>query len=328
MLCEAEKRVEDSAGSGAIGVTETMSAHRSPLPAVAAAILAPVVIWSYWPTLVRMVSTWSSEPDYSHGYLVIPIALAILWVRRHEVSSPRRDWGVWGGVVLVAGSVVLRSLGGVLHLDPMDGLTIPVCIGGIVWFLGGRQRASWAFPAIAFLWFMIPLPWRVERFLAVPMQKLAAYGGAWLLQCLGQPALAKGDTVLIGNCQLEVAQACSGLRTLLGVLALAFVCLVLIRRPWWQKLLWCVCVPVVAVAANMVRIAATGFIYQHWTSEAQRAVVHQWGGWGTVGVSVLLFWAMQWWLDRLFVRMDACDLEQILRHESGEPWQGAHSAQY
>lgn len=99
----------------------------------------------------------------------------------------------------------------------------------MVWFLSGANVLWWSLPSIVFLWFMVPLPYGMERWLSLPLQRVATELSCWVLHCLGQPALAEGNTILLNDFQLEVEQACSGLRIFVGIMALAFVYLVLIR---------------------------------------------------------------------------------------------------
>jgi exosortase len=93
----------------------------------------------------------------------------------------------------------------------------------------------WSAPAVVFLGFMVPLPFRVEGMLSYPLQRIATHASCFALQCLGLPALAEGNTILLGNNHLEVEQACSGLRIFMATIALAFVCVVLVRRSWWES---------------------------------------------------------------------------------------------
>jgi hypothetical protein len=81
---------------------------------------------------------------------------------------------------------------------------------------------------------MIPLPFRLETMLSLPLQRVATDVSCWVLQCLSQPALAEGNTILLNDFRFEVAQACSGLRIFVGIAALAFAFIVIVRRPCWQ----------------------------------------------------------------------------------------------
>ena len=105
---------------------------------------------------------------------------------------------------------------------------LPSWVGGPVAILGS---------SIAFLFFMVPLPYRMSHWLSGPLQRAATLISCWVLQSLGQPALAEGNTILLGEHHLEVEEACSGLRIFMGILAIAFAYIIATRRRWWEQLL-------------------------------------------------------------------------------------------
>jgi len=282
-----------------------------------AVVLAALFAWAYWPTLVKIVEVWNKEPDYTHGFLVTPIALFFLWVRRD--TYPKSSVApAWTGLILIAASVGFRTIGGMFYFDSIDGWTIPIWIGGMVWLLGGKRLFLWSASSVAFLWFMIPLPWRVEQMLSWPLQRVATEVTCWLLQCLGQPALAAGNVILLGEHELEVAQACSGLRMFMGIAAVAFAYIILVGRPWWEKLLLCAAIAPVAVAANILRITATGLLYQYASGDLARAFSHDAAGWVMIPLAAALFGVVLWWIDRLFVEIEPASQRELVRRGSSK----------
>ncbi len=200
------------------------------------AVLVATAVWAYWPTLAELVETWDSQPDYSHGYLVIPVALCFLWVRRRWF--PGFSTGLaWSGLALIGLAFAMRWVAARYWLEQVDGWSILVWIAGVVWLFGGFRLLWWSLPSIAFLWFMIPWPYSVERWASLPLQRIATNLSCWVLQFLGQPALAEGNTILLGEHHLEIEQACSGLRIFVGIIALAFAYVILARRSWWENVL-------------------------------------------------------------------------------------------
>ena len=182
--------------------------------------------------LAGLVHAWNSEPDYSHGFFVAPLAILFLWARREQFPGDgrRQSWTSVAGLGLIAASVAVRAIGAHFYLDALDGWSILPWVAGVVLLLAGWKVFWWSLPSIAFLWFMVPLPFRVERWLSLPLQGAATKLSCWILQALGQPALAEGHTIILGDNQLEVEQACSGLRIFVGIVALAFVYAILMRR--------------------------------------------------------------------------------------------------
>jgi exosortase len=267
------------------------------------AILLAAIVWAYWPTLAYLAHEWDLKPDYSHGYLVAPIAALFLWLRRGTFPRAAVHASVWGAVVLlVAGSI--RWAAGLFYLQPMDGWTLPVTIGGAVLLAGGWQVLRWSLPSIAFLWFMVPLPYSAERWLSVPLQSLATKLSTACLVCLGQPAIAEGNVILLGDHRLFVEEACSGLRIFVGIFALAFAFVLFSRWRWWQKALVLAAAFPVAIVANVTRIVVTGLLQEWASSEAAHKFSHDVAGFVMIPFAAVLFWLFLIYLGRLFPEVE------------------------
>lgn len=289
------------------------------LPGLVAAAIALLAafLWAYWPTLTEMVAAWDRVPDYSHGYLVVPVALIFLWVRRDRF--PGLSPGVaWGGLVLLAAAFAFRWAAGRFFLGSVDGWSIPLWVGGVVWLLCGWRVFWWSLPSVAFLWFMVPLPFRGERLLSLPLQSVATKISTWTLQLFNQPAISEGHTILLGEHQLEVEQACSGLRIFVGILALAFAYLVLVRRPWWQRGLLLASVLPVALAANATRIVVTGLLYQYASSEAAHRFSHDVAGWAMIPFAAALFGLVLCYVSSLVREVEVADVGALMRRGRSE----------
>lgn len=268
--------------------------------------------WAYYPTLVEMVTAWEREPDYSHGFLVLPMALLFLWLKR--ASFPGFGASSW----LIGGLLVLASLGvrlfaGAFFYEAIDGWSMVLWLAGCVALLFGTGVLRWSGPSIAFLIFMVPLPFRLEGMLSLPLQRIATKLSCWGLQILGQPAIAEGNTILVGDNHLEIAQACSGLRLFVSILALAFVYLMLVRRAWWEKLLLLASVIPIAIIANSTRIIATGLLYEFASSDATKHFSHDFSGWAMIPLAAVLFWIVLWYLGKLFREQEQLDIGNLIR---------------
>lgn len=209
-----------------------------------------------------MKALWLREPDYSHGFLVIPLAILFLWLRRSDLKTIQIRPSLWGlGLIFL--SLIIRWVGLRYSFDSLDGYSLIVWIGGAVMLLGGARLTMWALPSILFLLFMVPIPFQLERLMSVPLQRVATNVSCFVLQCLGQPAFSEGTTILLGAHQLQVEQACSGLRIFVGTFALAFAYVIAARRELWeQAILLCFVVPT-ALLANAARIVITALLYRY-----------------------------------------------------------------
>jgi len=276
-------------------------------------VLVATAVWAYWPTLVELVETWDSQPDYSHGYLVIPVALCFLWARRQRFPGFSTSLA-WPGLVLIGLAFAMRLVAARYWLEQVDGWSILVWIAGVVWLFGGFHLLWWSLPSIAFLWFMIPWPYRVERWLSLPLQRIATNLSCWVLQVFGQPALAEGNTILLGEHQLEIEQACSGLRIFVGIIALAFAYVILARRSWWENVLVFLSVVPIALTANVTRIVVTGLLYQYASGEAAKKFSHDVSGWVMILLAAGLFAFVLWYLNKLLPEVESIDLRTAVRH--------------
>lgn len=292
----------------------TVSRGSLRLLCVAGGVLAAVFLWAYWPTLTDLVLAWNREADYSHGYLVGPFAVYLLWARRDRCPRPAERLA-WVGLALMALSIALRLVGARFFLGAVDAWSMLVWIAGLIWFFWGARVLWWGLPAVAFLWFMIPLPFRAERWLSLPLQTVATKISCWGLQCLGQPALAEGHTILLDTTRLEVEQACSGLRVFVGIMALACAYLTIVRQSWWERALLLASIVPVALAANAARIISTGLLYRYASGEAARKFSHDAAGWAMILVAAGLFALILSYLKHLCREVAPVDIGDVLRRE-------------
>jgi exosortase len=149
--------------------------------------------------------------------------------------------------------------------------------------------------------------------LSLPLQQIATKASCWTLQLLGQPAIAEGNTIMLGDHRLEVEQACSGLRLFVSILALAFAYLQLVKRRWWEKGLLLISVVPIAIVANAARIVATGLLYEYASTEAAKKFSHDFAGWAMIPFAAALFGAVLWYLRMLVREHEQIALSKLVR---------------
>ena len=254
--------------------------------------------WAYWPTLVRIAQTWAQDPDYSHGYLVVPLSVFLLWLRAAQ-RPPMRLGFHPAGMVLLLLAAALRYLSGRLYLRELDAWSIPLWLGGVCWTLYGWKIARWAAPSIGFLWFATPLPGTATIVLSIPLQKVAAQCSGIALQLFGQPAIVEGTTILLGDQTLEVERACSGLRMFYGVTALGFAIILITRPGFWKSIGILAVVAPVAILVNTFRITIMGLMMTRYSSETIRRVTHDLAGVFIIPVALVTFLGLLWLVGRI-----------------------------
>jgi exosortase len=262
--------------------------------------LGLLLFWVYWPALAMMAQQWSRNPQYSHGFLVPLFALALLWLRRDRLATASFQWN-WWGVPLVALGTALNLAGAYWYIDWLEGASLLPCLAGIALLLGGGPALRGAWPAIAFLAFMLPLPFAVEQALGLPLRTLATGASTWALQTLGVPALAQGNIIVVKAHKIGVAEACSGLSMLLTFAAISTAVAIVIRRPLLDKLLLLVSAIPIALLANVARITATGILIETAGSQVAQAFFHDFAGWLMMPLAVGLLWIELRVLSRLLV---------------------------
>ncbi len=273
-------------------------------PVLLGILLAGSVLWAFSPTLAEMEQRWREDPHYSHGYLVPVFALALLWLRRDQAQRPRLRPSWWGAAFLLM-AALMRGIGGYVYLDWFNQLALLPTLAGVCLLCGGWRALRWSWPAIAFLFFMIPLPYRVQVALGGPLQHVATLTSTYLLQTLGFPAAAEGNIIRIENYQIGVVEACNGLGMLLTFFALSTGLVLVIRRPLLDKAIILASTPVIAVAANVARITVTAGLSKVIGNEAASTFLHDLAGWFMMPLALGLLMTELWLLRWLTVEVEA-----------------------
>lgn len=260
------------------------------------------VFWAYWPTLVTMAQRWTYDPQYSHGFLVPVFALFVLWSRKEHY--PILWQGEWWGLGLLCLGVVSRFLSALFFYQWLDGYSLLPMFTGLIVLAGGRPALRWCWPAILFLGFMLPLPFRIEMTLAYPLRRLATLASTFALQTFGYPALAEGNTIRIGDIQLEVINACSGLGMLFTFFALASAVAFVVARPLLDRILVVVSAIPIAIFVNILRITTTGLAYVSVGESLAKLILHDLAGWLMMPIALGLVWLELWYLSKLLLPIE------------------------
>lgn len=192
-----------------------------------------------------------------------------------DTSSAER----WAGVGIVALGLLLRMVLTWYALITPEMLTLLVVLAGGVVMVGGWRALAWAWPAIAFLVFMFPLPDVLERGLLAPLQRFATIASTFCLQTLGLPAYREGNSIHMATQPLSVADECSGLRMLTIFLALSVAVTMVTNRPVWERIVIILSAVPIALAVNVARITITAILYEVADAELAHKVFHDLAGW-------------------------------------------------
>jgi exosortase len=247
-----------------------------------------------------MVGKWSHDPQYSHAYLVPVFSTFLLWLRRRELSAAGGGPCWWGLVLLLPGAA-LRLVGTYSYFEWLEAVSLLPVLAGAVLLLYGKSVLRWSWPAIAFVFFMVPLPYRIETGLARPLQRIATVAATYALQTLGRPALSEGNVIIVNEARIGVVEACNGLGMLLVFFALTTGLVMLVRRSPLDKLLLLLSTAPIAVLVNVLRITLTGVLYETAGSRWADLVFHELAGWLMMPMALGLLCFELHILSRLFV---------------------------
>lgn len=248
----------------------------------------------YADSLRFIVGQWGSD-DYSHGLLVPVISALVVWQRRHRVAAIGMAPSWWGPVVVLAG-LLLYLIGDYATLYVVLHLSLWVVIVGLsLSFIGPMAVRELAFP-LAYLLTSIPLPVFLYNALSGRLQLLSSALGVGFLQFVGITAFREGNIIDLGPVQLQVAEACSGIRYLFPLTALALLCAYFFRDRMWKRVLLVLSALPISVLVNGLRIGIVGLLVEFYGPQAAEGFLHLFEGWvlflATLGVLFLQMWAL------------------------------------
>lgn len=270
--------------------------------AVGATVLTlAVALGIFTPVLYHMVLHWQLVPDYSHGFLVAPLAAYFAWERRDALARTPIEPSWWGLVPLLLGVLALAV--GRLGVELMAMRTgVVLTVNGLVLLLMGREvYRTLAFP-LWFLFLMVPLPQSLANTITFPLQLIATDLAMHPLYWLHVPALREGNIIHLADTQLLVAEACSGLRSVMALGTLGVVFAYFFRRRWVERLILIVSTLPIAILVNAFRVALTGILTYHFGEEAANGLIHTTEGFFTFGLAFALLLLEATLLDRLWTR--------------------------
>ena len=246
------------------------------------------LVFSYWGIVQEMVKQWLSNEDYSHGLLIIPIAAYLVWQRRSQLKAAevRPDWRALPVLVFAIAVFLVGELGAELFTTRVSMLIFVV---GVTWFLYGFQVLKLLCFPLAFLFLMLPLPGFIYRNLTFPLQIFSSIWSVKLLHILGVSAIREGNLIDIGFMQLQVVEACSGLRYILPLFTLGVLFAYFGQKVVWKRIVLVIATIPIAICANVLRVGGTGFIGVHWGSKAAEGFFHSFSGWVVFMLCIVFF---------------------------------------
>lgn len=256
-----------------------------------AVVIAALMLWIYIPILIHLVAQWWQDPNFSHGFFVPIFSAFVIWQERSRFIGLRLQPSWWGLLFLIAGLcfLILGQMGAEIFLSRTSLLI--VLAGLVLLFLGRNFFHQMLFPW-AFLFLMIPIPAIIFNQITFPLQLLASKVASTTLPWMGVPVLREGNVIVLPAMALEVAEACSGIRSLMSLMTLAIIYGYLVERKNSIRILLALAAIPIAVAANSFRIVGTGLLVQYWDPAKAQGFFHEFSGWLIFVISLFMLYLL------------------------------------
>jgi exosortase len=219
-------------------------------------VLVFLFILLYFQVIIGLVNDWWVDSNYSHGFLVPLVSAYLIWKKKDRLKSLEKKRSYWGFLILLSGlGIYIIGTAGSEYFSARFSLVI--VLFGFLFYLNGKEWAKELLFPVAFLAFMVPIPYVIYYSIAFPMQLFSTKLSYYILHSIGLPSIRQGNIIYLPNYSLEVVEACSGLRSLVSLLALGtFFAYVTFKSNLKRFILFLSIFPI-AIGANIFRILIT-----------------------------------------------------------------------
>jgi len=241
---------------------------------------------------VKLVTDWWQIPDFSHGFLVPLFSAYLIWQKRKALHGTKIAPS-WGGIAVMALGIVVLFLGVYGSELFLSRISLLILLAGLVLCFGGWQLLKELRFALLVLLLAIPLPAILFNQITFPLQILASKLASGLLPLFGVPVLREGNIIELPAMRLEVAEACSGIRSLMSLFTLSVFYGYFMEKSVWRRTLLVLASIPIAIAANAVRILGTGLCVQYWDPDKAMGFFHEFSGWVIFLISLVCLYCVQ-----------------------------------
>jgi len=245
----------------------------------------------YWPVIVPMVKVWASDDNYSHGFLVPIISLYLAYLRKNELQAANvRPCNA--GIFLVMFGLLMLILGWVATEYLTMRSSLVVVIAGSVLYLMGWEIFKILLAPLCYLFLMVPIPAVLYDAAAFPLKLFVTKVSVLSMKALGIVVWQEGNILMFPNITLEVADACSGLRSIMSLLALGAAYAFVLHTRTRDRVILILSTLPIAVFTNCLRVIATGVLALYYGSAAAEGFFHEFAGLFVFGAAVVMFVAL------------------------------------
>jgi exosortase len=254
-------------------------------------LLALLLVAIYFRIAYKLGVDWVNIPDYSHGPLVPFFAAFVMWKNRKSIANTpvKQTWAGIPMILLGISVVILGVYGADLFLSRVSFI---ILMAGLIWTLLGRDMLRELLFPLLLLLLAIPFPAIVFNQITFPLQILASQLASSILPMLGVPVLLEGNVIELPVMKLEVAEACSGIRSLMSLFSLAVFYGYFLERSTKRRVILALASVPIAIAANAARIVGTGLCVQYWDPVKALGFFHEFSGWVIFVISLICLYVI------------------------------------
>jgi exosortase len=263
-----------------------------------AVLIIVLLICIYYKVIGKLVLDWWEITDFSHGFLVPIFSGYLVWTKRKTLIQTRIS-PEWSGIALILGGLLLLLLGTYGAELFLSRVSLILLLAGLILWFGGWLLLKELRFALLVLILAIPIPAIVLNQITIPLQILASKLASGLLPLFGVPVLREGNVIVLPSMRLEVAEACSGIRSLISLVTLAVFYGYFVERSYLRRVGLVVASVPIAIVANAIRIFGTGLCVQYWDPDKAEGFFHEFSGWVIFLVSLACLFAVHWTISSL-----------------------------
>jgi len=252
------------------------------------------------PTFLDLWKIWVSSDEYSSGMLVPILAVVVVWMRRKRVLNSGFYPAIWSGVGLLLFAQGLRFFGLYYMFGSLENMSMILTVIALCLLILGYRVMLRIGSVLLFLFLMLPLPNRVQNYVAEPLQQWATTSAVFVLETVGFSVIREGNVINLNGTMVAVAEACNGLRMLTAFIVVSALVVLISERPCVQKIILLVSSIPIALLCNTLRLAVTSIAFTMITSERWEKAFHDYGGLAMMPVALCIAIGELWLLSKLF----------------------------
>jgi exosortase D (VPLPA-CTERM-specific) len=261
-------------------------------------ILACLIAYVFRDGISDMIGNWNDKEEYSHGWLIPVVTMYLIWQEKERLSSIS-PISSWVGVGITVCAAALFLLGEISTLYTIEQYALVILIFGIVLAMEGSERFKLIWVPLFMLFFMIPLPDFLYRSLSAQLQLMSSSLGVDMIRLCDISVNLEGNVIDLGTYQLQVVEACNGLRYLFPLMSLAFICAYFYKGPLWQRAVIFLSSIPITIFMNSFRIAMIGVLVEYWGIDMANGFLHDFEGWAIFMLCLAVLLLEMWLLAKL-----------------------------